>query len=380
MKTSALDTPMMRQYLGIKARHPDSILFYRMGDFYEMFLEDAERAAPLLEIALTTRDKDKPDAVPMCGVPVHSADAYIKRLAGLGHRVAICEQIDDPGAPGRKGLVQRDVVEIVTPGLVGDPEGLEARNEVTLAAVETDPARGVAGLALLEATTGDFRATEVTSSEAEADATLPELLVEELLRARPREILLPAALLEFGRTRLGAELPELVFREVAAESFEAGAAPVHPEGLDPAASDLASRAASALLTYLGTNQPFSLSYPPRLRRYRLADAMLLDAATRSHLELFENSEDRGRRGSLLECLDMTRTALGARRLARWLAYPLCAEDEIRVRQDAVAYLAAADRRRSRLRQALQGVGDLERILARAARPTSVPRDLGQLRT
>ena len=135
MSRSARDTPMMRQYLGIKARHPDALIFYRMGDFYELFFEDAERVAPLLDITLTTRDRGKPDAVPMCGVPVHSADGYVKRLAELGHRVAICEQLEDPKNAGGQRLVRRDVVEVVTPGLVGDPEGLEAARELIVAAI-----------------------------------------------------------------------------------------------------------------------------------------------------------------------------------------------------------------------------------------------------
>ena len=136
MKRSALDTPMMRQYLSIKAQHPDAILLYRMGDFYEMFLRDAEIAAPLLDIALTTRDRGKEDPVPMCGVPVHSADPHVKRLAELGHRVAICEQVEDAKAASGRRLVKREVVEVVTPGLVGDPGGIEALRELALVALE----------------------------------------------------------------------------------------------------------------------------------------------------------------------------------------------------------------------------------------------------
>ena len=134
MSSSSLSTPMMRQYLAIKAKHPNAILFYRMGDFYEMFLADAELAAPLLDIALTTRDKGRADPVPMCGIPVHSADGYLRRLTGLGHRVAICEQVEDARSAGRK-LVRRDVVEVVTPGLLGDPDGTDSADEVALASL-----------------------------------------------------------------------------------------------------------------------------------------------------------------------------------------------------------------------------------------------------
>ena len=165
MKRSALDTPMMRQYLAIKQRHPDAILFYRMGDFYEMFLRDAEIAAPLLDIALTTRDRGKPDAVPMCGVPVHAADPHVKRLAERGYRVAICEQVEEARAAGR-GLVRRDVVEVVTPGLVGDPESIEARRELCIAALEPGE---VFGLALLDASTGELRATVLPAEGRDPD-------------------------------------------------------------------------------------------------------------------------------------------------------------------------------------------------------------------
>lgn len=160
MSRSALDTPMMRQFLGVKAQYPDAIVFYRMGDFYEMFMDDAELVAPLLDITLTSRNKGKADAVPMCGVPVHAADAHIKRLASLGHRVAICEQVEDPKDVGGKRLVRRAVVEVVTPGLVGDPAGLDARAVVAVAAVYFDATTNAFGLAVLDASTGDFRATE----------------------------------------------------------------------------------------------------------------------------------------------------------------------------------------------------------------------------
>ncbi len=185
MSTSARDTPMMRHFLQIKAQNPDAIVLYRMGDFYELFLGDAELAAPLLDLTLTTRDKARADPVPMCGFPVHSADGYIKRLAELGHRVAICEQVEDPKEAGGKRLVRREVVEVVTPGLVGDPEGLEAAQEVALVAVAlSDPTE--VGIAALDATTGDFRATRV---RAGGDGGLPTLVWEELERISPREVL-----------------------------------------------------------------------------------------------------------------------------------------------------------------------------------------------
>ena len=371
MSRESLATPMMRQYLAIKAQHPDAIVFYRMGDFYEMFLRDAELAAPLLEIALTTRDKGKPDAVPMCGVPVHSADGYVRRLTELGHRVAVCEQVEDPRAAGRR-LVRREVVEVVTPGLVGDPETLEAASEVALAALVPGP--GEAGLAILEASTGEFRATRLP-----AEGALPRALADELERVAPRELLLERGQAERLGERLRALLPGVAQTALDARDFEPAGAPGRPEGFDAAARDPATRAAAALLRYLAANQPFALTQATRLRHYTLSDAMGLDPATRAHLELFENGEDRTRRGTLVERLDRTRTPLGARRLARWLAYPLVDPDRIAARQDAVAWLAERDRLRARLREALRGVRDLERQLAKAARPSATPRDLAALR-
>jgi DNA mismatch repair protein MutS len=373
MKGSALDTPMMRQYLALKARHPDDILFYRMGDFYEMFLRDAEIAAPLLDIQLTTRDKGKKDAVPMCGVPVHAADAYIKELADLGHRVAICEQVEDPRSAGGRRLVRREVIEVVTPGLAGDPEGVEAKRELALVAVAPGAS---CGLAILDATTGDFRATEVDADDGAA--RLPASIIEELTRVEPREILLPGSAGPEIEAQLGAALPDSARTRVAAESF-GPAATARPEGLAQAVGEAAARAATALYGYLRANQPFALAHTSRVRFYRLADAMILDAATCAHLELFRNSEDGTRKRTLFERLDETMTPMGARRLSRWIAYPLLDPKAVAKRHDAVGFFVERDRPRARLREQLRGVRDLERLLAKAARPTSGPRDLVALR-
>jgi len=373
MTRSALDTPMMRQYLEIKARHPDALLFYRMGDFYEMFLRDAEIAAPLLDIALTTRDRGKPDAVPMCGVPVHAVEPHLRRLAELGHRVAICEQVEDARAAGRR-LVRREVVEVVTPGLAGDPDSIEARREHWIAALDPGDAPG---LALLDATTGELRAT--ASAAAGPGEVLPVELREELRRAAPREILLPRGASPGLAAALRALLPDAALSEVEPSSYEPARAPRHPEGLAADAIGPEARAAAALLAYLGAQQPFALAQIGRLRRYRIADAMILDEATRAHLELFRSAEDGSRRHTLIERIDRTATPLGSRRLARWLAYPLLDPAEIAARQDAVAFLAERDRLRARLAGALRPVRDLERLLAKAARPAAVPRDLAALR-
>jgi DNA mismatch repair protein MutS len=364
---------MMRQYLAVKAQHPDAIVFYRMGDFYEMFLRDAEIAAPLLDIALTTRDKGKPDAVPMCGVPVHAVDQYLGRLASLGHRVAICEQVEDARAVTGRRLVRREVVEVVTPGLVGDPDRLEAARELALVALW--PGATELGLAVLDASTGELRAMRLRAGD---DSAWSPAARDELRRIEPRELLLPRGAQALADV-LARELPAGVRTEVDAASFEPSRAPAHPEGLAPDAQDGGSRAAAALLAYLAANQPFALAQVSRLRHEAPADAMLLDVATRTHLELFRNGEDGSRARTLIERIDVSATALGARRLARWLGAPLLDPAAIAERQDAVAWLAERDRPRAKLREALRPVRDLERLLAKVARPTAGPRDLAQLR-
>jgi DNA mismatch repair protein MutS len=374
---------MMRQYAALKAQHSDAILFFRMGDFYEMFGGDAELAAPLLEIALTTRDKGKPDAVPMCGVPVHSVDVHVRRLAELGHRVAICEQVEDPRAGAGRGLVRREVVEVVTPGLAGETEHVDAARAVALAAVvpggcEGDAAgadaSGEAGLAVFEAATGSFRATRLRG-----EGPLPAALLDELERVAPREVLwLRNAAPELAE-RLRARLPGVALTGRDAASFDPAGAPAQPDGFDAAARDGATRAAAAVLDFVARNQPFALRHLARLRHYRLGDGMRVGAAARAHLELFESLEDRSRRGTLFERIDRSTTPLGARRLAEWLSVPLLDPAAIRARQDGVAWLAERDRLRARLRAALGGVRDLDRLLARVARPGATPRDLGALR-
>jgi len=384
LSSSALDTPMMRQFLTVKAQYPDAVVFYRMGDFYEMFLDDALLVAPILDITLTTRDKGKADAVPMCGVPVHAADAHIKRLASLGHRIAICEQIEDPREAGGKRLVRRGVVEVVTPGLVGDPAGLDARTVVAVAAVYFDPTTRAFGLAVLDASTGDFRATAFEGRKpdgADLDSDeLPDALVQELARIGPRELLLPAERAD-AATRVVAELvDDLAIRALPGEAFDSRQETENWPGDFMEASDPASRAAIAVANYLVENQPFSVENPPSLRRYEIADTVVLDAATRRHLELHENSEDRGRSGTLIAELDVTSCALGARRLSHWLSYPLLSPVDIKRRQEAVASLVEKDRVRGRLREAMARVRDLDRLLSKATRPGAVPRDLGALRS
>ncbi|MFT5441134.1 MAG: DNA mismatch repair protein MutS [Myxococcota bacterium] len=374
--SSARDTPMMRQFLAIKADYPDAVLCYRMGDFYELFLEDAVLVAPILDITLTSRDKGSDDPVPMCGFPVHSAEGYIKRLAELGHRVAICEQIEDPKEAGGKRLVKRGVVEVVTPGLVGDPSGLDGASEVAVLSVVLGGQGEPAGLAILDASTGDFRATQVDNRGAEV---VPELLLDELRRVAPRELICDKETEEHLAPLMRLMLPATVLTRVAAASFDPASPKVQPVGFDPNGQGPEDRAAASLINYLGLNQPSALTHIPRLQSYRLGDTMVLDESTRTHLELFESHEDRSRQGTLIDLLDESMTPLGARRLAHWLRYPLLQPEDIRSRQEGVAYLVERDRPRAKLREALRPVRDLERLLTKAVRPTATPRDLGVLR-
>ncbi|HEM47375.1 MAG TPA: DNA mismatch repair protein MutS, partial [Alphaproteobacteria bacterium] len=259
----------------------------------------------------------------------------------------------------------------------GDPEGLDGRQEVSLVALFAGEAGRPAALAALDASTGDFRATHVDGDDAEHD--LPETLLEELERIAPRELLVAADRLDALAGRVAARLPDCVLTPVDPADFEVAGVPVEPEGYAALDVDHGRRPAAALLRYLGAHQPSALAHAPRLRRYELVDTVVLDAATRGHLELFENSVDRGRQGTLCALLDHTRSALGARRLARWIAYPMRRPRDVRRRQEAVAWLAEHDRVRAHLREAIGEVRDLERLLAKAVRPTAVPRDLGELR-
>lgn len=361
-------TALMRQYLDIKARYPDAILFFRLGDFYEMFYEDAVYVARVLSLTLTSRDKGKEDPTPMCGVPHHSARNYVQRLTELGHRVAICEQLEDPKLV--KGMVKRGVVRVITPGVILDEESLEPRAPNHLAAVVGEPRDGY-GLAFADVTTGDFRATYCATAEG---------LLDELARVEPREILLAkqdrdlAALIRRAYAHLAqtnldvSDEPEalVTLTEVLGAGFDRQAVERMP---------VVASAAARVVRYLRSTQlsaPLPLS---QLGLFRRDDFLIIDEQARAHLELVETMLERRRQGSLLDLLDATVSAMGGRLFRRWLLFPLVDVAQIRRRQDAVERLVARQSAREAARKLLGELGDLERLTTRARLGVATPRDL-----
>ncbi len=368
----------MRQYLDVKDKHPDSIVMFRLGDFYEMFFEDAVLGARLLDLTLTTRDKGKDDAVPMCGVPHHASRGYIAKLTELGHRVVMVEQVEDPKLA--KGLVKREVARIVTPGVVLDDEVLDPKLPRYLAALvpgpNTEPGGRAPtgatdkqiGLAYLDATTGELSATELPAAE----------VIDELVRVAPREVLADAKLIAGVLAPIRARY-RVAWNPVAIPSAEAAAAELR--GI-PGADDerpLAMRAAAAVVTYARATQPTGTLPIARLAIYRPGDSVVLDEAAIANLELVETLIGKREQGSLLDVIDQTVTAPGGRLLRRWLLYPLVDVAQIRRRQDAVAWLTLRPALTEQLRRALARIADLERLAGKATLGVATPRDLGRLR-
>ena len=367
----AAHTPVMQQYLRIKAEHPDTLLFYRMGDFYELFFGDARRAAALLDIALTTRGQSAGEPIPMAGVPVHSVEGYLGRLLRRGESVAICEQIGD--AAKSKGPLERQVVRVITPGTVTEDALLEKNRPTLLAALLRDGQRF--GLAWLELSSGRF-----TVLEAHGPATL----AAELERLRPAELLLREDQAAASSQQAGGAAT--VMRERAPWHFELAAASraltdqlgtLDLRGFGADELPLAIGAAGALLQYVRDTQRTALPHIRSLRVEEYGESLAIDAATRRNLELDSNMSG-NEAATLLAVLDTTVTGMGARALRRWLGRPISQRTVLRQRYQAVGALGAA-RACEQLQSLLRAVGDLERILARIALRSARPRDLVQLR-
>ena len=362
-------TPMMQQYLRIKGEHPDVLLFYRMGDFYELFYEDARRAAGLLDITLTARGQSAGEPIPMAGVPFHAVDGYLAKLVRRGESVAICEQLAE--VPGSKGPIERQVVRIVTPGTVTDAALLNERQDTLVASVARDGARF--GLAWLDLAAGRFTVLEGSGASA---------LHGELERLKPAELLAAE-----GSTAALPERPGTTLRQRSPWHFEFASAArlltdqlgtLDLKGFGADELPLAIRAAGALLQYVRDTQKSALPHIRALNVEERGDALVLDAASRRNLELdasLTGHED----ATLLAVLDSCATAMGSRQLRRWLNRPLTHQGTLRARYQALATLI--DQRRFQgLRSQLRDIGDVERILARVALRSARPRDLTQLRS
>jgi DNA mismatch repair protein MutS len=358
----------MQQYLRIKSRHPDVLLFYRMGDFYELFYEDARRAAALLDITLTTRGQSAGQPIPMAGVPFHSVESYLARLVRKGESVAICEQMGDPAKA--KGPLEREVVRIITPGTVTDEALLDERQETLVAAVTRAGERF--GLAWLDLAAGRFTVLESGGRGA---------LAAELERLKPAELLIPEGASEEDLRTHGAALrsrPPWNFELASASRLltdQLGTLDLKGFGADEL--PLAIGAAGALLQYVRDTQKTALPHIRGLHVEERTEALVIDAATRRNLELDASLSGR-EDATLLAVLDQCVTSMGSRQLRRWLNRPLVSHPVLRARYQALASLIDG-RRFEELREQLRGIGDVERILARVALRSARPRDLTQLR-
>ncbi len=370
-------TPAMKQYVEIKQKYPDCILLYRMGDFYELFFEDAQTVAPVLEITLTSRNKGKEDSVPLCGFPYHAAAGYIARLVEKGFKVAICEQVEDPKLA--KGIVKREVIRVITPGLVVNEENLAASENNYLASVFAD--KNNYGLAFLDISTGEFQISEFSESDALLLACTGLEFKEMILPVSFADKLLVEALKGQMPAGIVNHLPDDYFAPQAAvsimeENFTAAA-------LDEAGireKQTAATAAAAILRYVQETQKIRPGHITSIRWYSPQEYLVLDDTARRNLELFVTLQDNARAGALFSLLNETLTPMGARRLRWWLNYPLADAQKIRRRLGAVAEIKENYMAHVSLRKTLTKIYDLERLAGRVALKLATPRDLIALKT
>ncbi|MGC9324888.1 MAG: DNA mismatch repair protein MutS [Desulfomonilia bacterium] len=355
-------TPMMQQYLDIKRHYTDTILFYRMGDFYEMFYDDALIASRILGITLTTRDKNRENPVPMCGVPYHSAASYISRLIRLGKKVAICEQSQDGSSV--RGLVHREVVQVITPGLIVDDRHLISDKANYLMAVHKDGKSQTSGIAFIDISTGDFRVTEVGSSQD---------FINELHRVSPSEIIVTdTSIIPQGFFVTPMNLPMGTDSAIAVLTHHFRTLGI--DGLGLKGHNAALVASAMVLEYVRQTQKAVLAHITSLRFYNPGRYMILGPNTRRNLELFDPITG-DKKNTLFAVLNLTCTSMGARRLADWISFPLMDREEILCRHDAVEGLRARKDLLSGIRDVLSGIPDMERIIGRISTGSASPRDM-----
>lgn len=361
-------TPMMRQYLEMKEKYPGMILFFRLGDFYEMFFNDAKLVSRELELTLTGKNCGMAERAPMCGVPFHSAETYINRLIEKGYKVAICEQMEDPATA--KGLVRRDVIRVVTPGTVIEQSMLDERRNSYLLSVCMDADR--AGLAFADVSTGEFFVYEIAKASVR--------LEDELVRIMPKEIIANSEL-PSGVTSLAVDVQEST-RYQFARAKAALIAHFQVQSLEAlgiAELKLGVRAAGALMKYLEETQKNALEHMTGITQYHDQRYMMLDHTARRNLELTETMRSRQKQGSLLGILDYTCTAMGGRMLRSFIEQPLAVKEEIDARLDAVQALCGQDMAVDRLREELAQVYDVERLLSRISYKNITAKDCLALR-
>jgi DNA mismatch repair protein MutS len=365
--TSEKLTPMLRQYAAIKQEHPDVILMFRLGDFYEMFGDDAKTVAKELEITLTSRDAGRSGRMPMCGVPYHSVDRYVARLISRGYRVAICDQVEDPKVA--KGLVKRQVTRVVTPGTILEDSMLEPGANNYLAALAW--AGETCGLAVVDISTGEFAVTELSGQQR---------LLDEISRLHPAEILVPEECDLFQEPN-GARLTPFALdgfmspQDIVQKHF--GVSTLRGFGCDEFTAGI--DACAVIIKYLESTQPAALQHIRSLATYSTTGFMVLDASARRNLELTQSMFDQSKSKSLLQILDRTVTPIGARLLKKWLDQPLLDLDAINARLDAVEDFHGNLMMRTKVRETLAGIYDLERLTSRTVSGTANARDLIALR-
>jgi DNA mismatch repair protein MutS len=369
----------MRQFFEAKRQYRDAILFFRMGDFYEMFYEDALTAARALELTLTSRSKDtNGGAIPMCGVPYHAGDTYVARLVRKGFRVAICEQMEDPKKA--KGIVRREVVRVVSPGTLTDAGYLDARESAFLMAVAPLPAAAGYGVALLDLSTGEFTTAEYTGTDAR------QALLDELAVLRPREVLTPVGSTEAAAMVESLRLPAVVTAvepwtfevEAARRALLAQLQTQSLSGFGLEERPAAVSAAGGLIQYLRDTQKAELAHIREVSFRSGADCLIVDPTTLANLEVVE-AADGGKTGSLLHEIDRTVTSMGGRLLRSWVLRPLLSIERIQDRLDAVEEFAFRSTDRAKVQDTLKSVHDMERLVARCALGTAGPRDMVALR-